>query len=393
MPDSSAAGSPWAERAAAAEGAITARHLRRLFGLPGTELGVVSWPAAVPHRWWLVWHYWWQAHLIDCLVDAQARDPDRSRIARLQRVVRSHRLRNLTGWTNWYYDDMAWLGLALERSGRLTGVARPAAVRALSRQVRDHWIEPSDGEHGQPPRIGGLPWRKGSDFFNAPANGPAAILLARLGELPRAATMAQWLHEVLVDPATGLVCDGIRGDGTVVRRPYTYCQGVVIGLEVELARRTEDPVHTRRAADLITAVAERLCHDGVVTDGGGGDGGLFNGILARYLALAATQLPGADATARSARGTAADIVLTCAAACWRHRAEVDGSPLFGHRWTQPAGQPAAEATSAVGRSVDGAISASLVPERDLSVQLSGWMLLEGAALIERARRPDSNGNQ
>ena len=45
---------------------------------------------------------------------------------------------------------------------------------------------------------------------------------------------------------------------------------------------------------------------------------------------------------------------------WAHRGEVDGLPRFGTDWSQPAG-----------------------PERDLSVQLSGWMLLEAAASLER----------
>ena len=36
----------WANRAASAEAAVAKRHLKRLWGLPGTQLGVVAWPAA-----------------------------------------------------------------------------------------------------------------------------------------------------------------------------------------------------------------------------------------------------------------------------------------------------------------------------------------------------------
>lgn len=340
------------------------RHLRPLLGLPGTELGVVSWPAPWQHRWWLEWHYWWQAHLVDCLVDAHLRSPTADRLRRLQRVVRSHRLRNLTGWTNRYHDDMAWLGLALERAGRITGVARPAAVAVLARQLRDHWIEPTQGTDGRPGRIGGLPWRRGSDFHNAPAAGPAAILLARLGERDRALAMAQWLQDVLVDPMTGLVRDGIHTDGTLVERPYTYCQGVVLGLGVELSRRTGDRLHVERTARLVAAVAEHLCDDGVVTDGGGGDGGLFNGILLRHLAVVAGELPGRDVTATRARATARRVVLASAGSAWRRRHRHPDGPVFGHVWTRPAPAPS-----------------PLVPERDLSVQLSGWMAMEAAARL------------
>ena len=40
------------------------------------------------------WHYWWQAHLLDCLIDAQLRDPQPERRIKINRQIRSHRLRN-----------------------------------------------------------------------------------------------------------------------------------------------------------------------------------------------------------------------------------------------------------------------------------------------------------
>ena len=45
----------------------------------------------------------------------------------IARQIRGHRLRNNGSWTNDYYDDMAWLALALERAGRLVGVEQPGA--------------------------------------------------------------------------------------------------------------------------------------------------------------------------------------------------------------------------------------------------------------------------
>ena len=45
----------------------------------------------------------------------------------IARQIRGHRLRNNGSWVNDYYDDMAWLALALERAGRLAGVERPVA--------------------------------------------------------------------------------------------------------------------------------------------------------------------------------------------------------------------------------------------------------------------------
>jgi len=37
--------------------------------------------------------------------------------------------------------------------------------------------------------------------------------------------------------------------------------------------------------------------------------------------------------------------------------------------------------------VEGAVNSSEVPERDLSVQLSGWMLMEAAHVVEAAATP------
>ena len=71
----------WANRAACAEAAVAKRHLKQLWGLPGTQLGVVAWPPTRNDRRFGTWHYWWQAHLLDCLVDAQVRDPQPDRVS------------------------------------------------------------------------------------------------------------------------------------------------------------------------------------------------------------------------------------------------------------------------------------------------------------------------
>ncbi|WP_101950586.1 glycoside hydrolase family 76 protein [Mycobacterium sp. 3519A] len=356
----------WANRAASAETAIAKRHLKKLWGLPGTQLGVVAWPASRRHRTFGIWHYWWQAHLLDNLVDAQVRDPQPERKTKIERQIRAHWLRN-TGWTNDYYDDMAWLALALERAGRLAGVEKPGALKKLSEQFLNAWV-PEDG--------GGIPWRKQDQFFNAPANGPAAIFLSRYDDrLRRAQQMSDWIDETLIDPETHLVFDGIKA-GSLVRAQYTYCQGVVIGLDTELAARTKDPQHAERVHRLVKAVREHMAPDGIIKGAGGGDGGLFNGILARYLALVVTTLPRNGPADAEARDIAQTLVLTSAESAWENRQTVDGLPLFAAFWDRTAEIPSAAGTEA--QFVEGAVNASEVPERDLSVQLSGWMLMEAA---------------
>lgn len=369
----------WANRAASAETAVFNRHIRRLWGIPGTQLGVVAWPSTRADRLFKSWDYWWQAHLLDCMIDAQLRDPQEYRVARISRQIRGHRLRNNGSWTNSYYDDMAWLALALERSGRLVGVGRPKALKTFADQFLNAWV-PEDG--------GGIPWRKQDQFFNAPANGPAGIFLARHDRLRRAQQMADWIDGTLIDPDTHLVFDGIKG-GSMVRAQYTYCQGVVLGLEVELAVRTGDPRHADRVHRLVAAVKDHMLDDGVIRGAGGGDGGLFGAILARYLTLVATTLPGDTEDDDAARTTARELVLKSAQSAWDYRQSVNGIPLFGAFWDRAAELP--KDTGETAKSVDGAVNSSDIPERDLSVQVAGWMLMEAAHALTAETETEAEG--
>ena len=343
----------WSGRAGVAEGVIRRRFVRRLAGVvPGTRIGRVRWPRPMPARPW-PWHYWWQAHLLDCLVDAQRRAPHPVRARQIAALARTVRLRNLGSWTNDYYDDIAWFGLAVQRAGPLARRSTPSALTAIGARLRAGWT-PAGG--------GGIWWRRGDNFKNAPANGPAAILAARTGDVEFATKISDWMAATLVDPQTGLVRDGVRlnPDGSiraVEAMTYTYCQGVYLGACVELAERDGHPRWVDRAAAVLDAIAGRMVGpDGVIPGfDDGGDGGLFNGILARYLADAAVRRP-------ELAPLATRLVLASAAAAWQGRVEVTGGPVFAPDWRRPARPPHPG-----------------VPEADLSVQLSAWMLLEAAA--------------
>lgn len=346
-----------------------ARHLRRVWALPGTRLGVAAWPQNARNRLHTHWNYWWQAHLLDCLVDAQERQPHPGRATTIRQLVRGIRLRNFGSWTNDYYDDIAWLGLALLRANACEDVPVAVPLTRITAQLRDGWTD-----HGG----GGIWWRRRDTFKNVPANGPAAILLARWSraggersDRQRARSMTEWMTQLLVDPGTGLLWDGlyVEEDGSVrdiVKTIYTYCQGVYIGACVELADGDTSGMWVERAERTVRAVASHLNDELVVRGRGGGDGGLFAGILARYLAQAALRLPAFGSDVGS---IARDLVVGSAEAAWRNRAIARSGPLFGPEWSQPAQAPRAAGHRRV--------------ERDLSVQLSGWMVLEAAALLER----------
>src|SRR5439155_1174343 len=81
-------------------------------------------------------------------------------------LVRGVIRRNGGDLRNDYYDDLAWMGLALGRAQAVAGVPAQDLVAALWAQVRDGW----DAEHG------GIRWRRDAAYTNAPANGPGGVL-------------------------------------------------------------------------------------------------------------------------------------------------------------------------------------------------------------------------
>jgi predicted alpha-1,6-mannanase (GH76 family) len=358
--------------------------------LPGTLLAVSAWPATAAQRLFLPWNYWWQAHVLDCLVDAYVRSPSPQRRARVSRFITGVRRRNGPNWLNDFYDDMAWLALALQRAEQHVGVRRSGALAGLAEALRGGWTQ--DGG-------GGIWWRTtekyDEDFKNVPTNGPAAILFARLRDR-RAYATAQWIEGHLVDRTNGVVWDGLHvskdgGIREIETTRYTYNHGVYLGACLELASWGDDgesAAWAERAARTVDAVLAHLTVSVDVKPGepdvtaaghpprktealvlkgqGGGDGGLFAGVLARYLAQAALTLPDFGPGFARTAYLAADVVFDSARAAWNHRAPGPGGPVFGPEWATPA-QPPRRST----------------PERDLSVQTGAWMVLEAAALLDR----------
>jgi predicted alpha-1,6-mannanase (GH76 family) len=270
--------------------------------------------------------YWWQAQALDVLVDASERAPDAATPRRMGQLILGQRLANWGRLTNDYYDDMAWMGLALLRAGR----RREAA--GLWETIRAAWND----SHG-----GGIPWRvQQPTYKNTPANGPAAILAARLGDGEWALRIVDWMESVLIDTDSGDVRDGIDrlGDGQLEPTwRFSYNYGVALGAELEVGRRES-------AERIAEAGIARCARDGVLLDEGGRDSGLFKGVFARYLALLDSP-------------PAREVVLSTAAAYWEHR---DAEGRFG---PDPQVEP------------DGPV--------ELSAMLSGVITLEAAARLQR----------
>lgn len=177
----------WFHRADLAESAINDRHSSKVWMLPRTNLGVVAWPPHTKEKVFYRWHYWWQAHYIDCLVDATNRRPTKARKRRLADTLTGVRVRQLGKLTrNNYYDDKTWLALAVDRALKTLGRPRKKYLSQLEENI---W-------EGIDQTFGVLPWRVGETFYNVPTNGPAAIMAARTGRLDIARHFVDWIFDL-----------------------------------------------------------------------------------------------------------------------------------------------------------------------------------------------------
>ena len=384
MTSPDAAPADWSGRADEAARSVTRMFGQRLFFLPGTHIGAIVRPSGGLKNLVRPWHYWWQAHYVDCLVDAGRRElargarfdggsrPSAGQLA--SQLVTGIRLRNFLTVVNHYYDDMAWLALSTLRLEKLAEETQKPGARRHARIRQSLTLQfdsASTDDLG-----GGTFWSTRRDFKNTPATAPVALYYARTGNASKAQALVDWLHAKLFDPAQGLYQDGLRigSDGEVVLEAaiYTYNQGPILGALLELGGETE----LERAAALVNAVARHLTRPATLASGrttavlrcdGTGDGGLFTGILSRYLALAATD----ERLSRHTRATARALVTETAQALWEGRRAVDpGEPLArrGARLVFPVfPETPASRTYPAGAAVE------------LSTQLQAWMVLEAAA--------------
>ncbi|TRX46364.1 glycosyl hydrolase [Fulvivirga sp. M361] len=247
-------------------------------------------------------HYWWNAHALDVLVDAYLRTNDSKYVTRMNTLVNGWSSNNGGSVYNDYYDDMQWLALSLFRAYEATG---SAGFLTMSTNL---WNDIKTGENSN--QGGGIAWRKTQlDYKNTPANAPAIIYACRRHqkwghswELDLATDLYSWLKDKLREPS-GRINDGINrtGNSSIDYWQFTYNYGTFIGAALEMYQSTNNSTYLNDAittADFAIQSTE-ISTNGIFRNEGDGDAALFKGILVRYLALLA-QEPAVSVTKRNA---------------------------------------------------------------------------------------------
>jgi predicted alpha-1,6-mannanase (GH76 family) len=305
-------------------------------------------------------HYWPNAHVLDVLTDAYLRTADQVYVQRMKSLLDGIKAQNNGVFPNDFYDDMGWLALSSLKAYEIT------KDEAYVQATNILWTDMKKGITAV--QGGGMGWSKGKPGFkNTPANGPAIILAARLyrlqnkaEDLQTAKSLYTWLKSTLVEPGTFIVWDGINYDGTgqLSKSKYTYNAGLFIGAALEMYKTTKEAGYLTDAVKTASALINdvELSPGGILKDEGQGDGGLFKGVVVRYLTLLINEpdLPVA------ARHKFADFI--------RYNAQT----LYKQGISRPA------------LMISPAWNKAPQAKTDLTTQLSGIMLIEAAAQLKKS---------
>jgi predicted alpha-1,6-mannanase (GH76 family) len=303
--------------------------------------------------------YWPQAHGLDVLVDAYLRTNDVKYKTYFDQWYTGVQAGNGGSFINYFYDDMEWNALALLRTYSAT---KDDKFKAASLNV---WTDIQTGWNNN--GGGGISWNKGSLMSkNACSNGPACILAARLfqqfGDTVNKAwalKIYDWEKSTLFDPSSGAVNDNLNvATGVISNYVATYNTGTFIGSAVELYNITKDKSYLNDAVKAANYTINELTNNRILNTEGTGDLALFKGIFIRYFTVL-IQNPGLDSATK------------------------DRFVLFlkynaNELWYNGMNKHYVTCTS------DWTTAPNFLSETELNAQESGCMLVEAAALLNKA---------
>lgn len=233
-------------------------------------------------------NYWWNAHMLDVLVDGYVRNGNDQYKTKMKALLRGIKVMNGGTYVNVFNDDMEWLAMASLRAYEATADEEYLTVaNELWTEIKKSWSDLYDG---------GITWKSDSpNGKNACSNAPAAILALRLYGITGNSEDLQWAKDIyawqkatLVDPSTGLVWDNITTENgsAVIQKDwiFTYNLGTYIGAAHLLYEFTNESGYLNDAIKTAKSsmTSPKVTSEGLLRDEGQGDGGLFKGIFIRY---------------------------------------------------------------------------------------------------------------
>jgi len=308
-------------------------------------------------------HYWPQAHALDVMLDAYQRTSDSKYKQIMDQWYQGVPQQQGDTFLNDFYDDMEWNALAMLRAHQTVGDEKfLTSTKDVWEEIKTGWTDVGGG---------GIMWAKHTPRSkNAISNSPASILASRLYQLTGEEEYLDWAHKTydfvknnLVNRQNGAVWDHmeVSQDGEVdIQKDwiFTYNQGVFLGAALELYEITDESRYLNDAIKSADYTLNNLT-DGntrLLVDEGTGDGGLFKGIFVRYL----TELILEEDLSESVRNRYVAFLEHNAETLWKEGTN-KSNVLYSSFWND---KPANNA------------------EIDLTVQLSGSMLIEAAALLD-----------
>jgi predicted alpha-1,6-mannanase (GH76 family) len=286
-----------------------------------------EWPAQEEDRGL---DYWWFAHAIDVLCDGYERTGDVKYLERAALVADGVYTRNGNSFINNFFDDMNWMALALMHYYDLTGEDfYLEQSQILFDEITSAW----SGIAG-----GGIAWNRESlNFKNTPSNAPAVIIAVRLFERTNDSKYSDWAHKIfayvqenLREADTGFIIDGIRSlkEDQILRYAYTYNHGTYIGAACEMYRLTGDETYLDYAGQTLANAFDQYTNSrAVIIEEGEGDGGLFKGILMRYVTQYYFTLPEPAEEVRQ---------WICQNATFAEKRAVNDHGIIADRWMGPS---------------------------------------------------------
>ncbi len=303
-------------------------------------------------------HYWPQAHGLDVLLDAYARTNNADYKAYFDKWFTGVKAKNGGSFLNYFYDDMQWNALSLLRAYNATNDEKyKTASIAVWEDIKTGWNDKGGG---------GIAWNKGElNSKNACSNGPACILAARLYQQFKneedkewALKIYDWEKDVLFNPSNGAIFDNLNAStGVISNYISTYNQGTFIGSAVELYKITGEKTYLNDAVKAANYTINKLTANRILNTEGNGDLALFKGIFIRYF-VQLIQTPGLD----SATKQRFLLFLKYNANELWYTGTNKQYVVFKSDWKS---------------------APYFLSETELNAQLSGCMLVEAAALLEK----------